>query len=204
MSAPPPYGNTGPGSAPPPGAVPPGGYPANNQPSGGYYYPAAQGYNPAGQGYGAARPARSNRGCWIAAIVVGALLVCCVGGFGVSALLGAGLFTRTVTGITESQAAATDFFAAVATHDWTTAHGALSVALRASTTPTILQATWTARERQHGRVTHFDPSGANISTQNGKTTAQVTGMLYYDSGYSEHQAVNLVKEQGVWKLATLP
>jgi len=167
-----------------------------------YNTPPGYSYGPL-PGYVAPPPEKSNRGCWIAAGIVGLLVVCCLG---VGALAGGGAFIarRAAGNVIAPGIATSGYFDAVRDHKWTSAQGYLSSQLRAANSPTTLQTTWAAREATNGRVTGFSIGNTQVSTNNGKTTATISGTLNYARGTSEFKTVNLVKEGNDWKLSALP
>jgi hypothetical protein len=154
-------------------------------------------------GYVAPPPQKSNRGCWIAAGIVGVLALCCLGASALG-IGGAFVARRAAGNVIEPGNATSGYFDAIRDHNWTAAQGYLDSQLRAANSPTALQTTWTAREIPNGRVTGFSISSTNVSTNNGKTTATVSGTLSYARGTSEFKTVNLVKEGSDWKLSALP
>ncbi len=182
-----------------------GGYP--QQPS----YPTQPGVSAPPPGYGAPPPGynappppqRSKRGWWIGGGIAVLLLGCCLAGI-LAVALGPRLVRGTAGNITGARDATTGYYDAVRDHDWSEAHGYLSNSLGSSITPTALQTLWTAQEYSKGRVTGFSVTNTNVSSNNGRTTAVVTGTIRYDKGSSETKTVNLVKEGSNWRLANLP
>lgn len=100
--------------------------------------------------------------------------------------------------------ATNEYFAAIKAHDWATAQDHLSASLRAAVKPADLQATWTRREQADGPIDRFTITNTSVNTTNGRSTATVSGTLYYTGGASDPKTVTLVKEGGVWKLSRLP
>jgi hypothetical protein len=167
-----------------------------------YNAPAGNPYGPP-QGYVAPPPQKSNRGYWIAGVIIGVLALCCLAATALG--VGGALIARRAAGnVIEPGNATSGYFDAVRDHNWTAAQGYLDSQLRAANSPATLQATWTARELTNGRVTGFSISNTHVSSNNGKTTATISGTLNYARGTSEFKTVNLVKEGGDWKLSALP
>lgn len=189
---PPPYdGANRPGYPPVPGAGPPGGAVPAPPP-----------------GYGAPPPRTSKRIWWIVGgSVAGGLALCCVGLFLMSTLFGVGIFkgVSSVAGnVSGAQAAATGYFGEVRGHNWVGARDYLDASLRARTPAAAIEASWTRTEAANGRVTSFSATNTNISTNNGRTTATVTGTVRYATGTTEEKIVRLVKEGDAWRLPALP
>ncbi len=186
---------------PTPQGPPPYGQPPPQQPQQPYtapYYPPQYG----GGGYPAQPPPMppppKKPVRW--PIVVGVLLVGLVfAGVGVAqavgALRGSSDDAREVVG---------HYYTALSAHDWQTAQGDLDAQLRAQTPPATLAATWTQREAAYGMFQRFDVAGYAINSTNGVTTAKLTTTVRYKSGASEPKEINLIKENGVWKLASMP
>ncbi|HEY8600066.1 MAG TPA: hypothetical protein VIL85_16635 [Thermomicrobiales bacterium] len=186
-------------------ATPP---PYNPQNIGGYpqqpNYPAQPGFGGPPPGYSAPPPTqRSKRGLWIGGGIAVILLCCCIAGV-FAAVLGPRLVRGTAGNITGARDATTGYYDAVRDHDWGLAHDYLSSSLGASVPPSALQSLWTVQELSKGRVVSFSATNTNVSTNNGRTTAVVTGTVRYDKGSSETKTVNLVKEGSDWLLASLP
>ena len=182
-----------------------GGYPQQpgypTQPSGSA---PPSGYGAPPPGYGAPPPPqRSKRGWWIGGGIAVLLLCCCFTGV-LALTLGPRLVRGTAGNVTGARDATTGYYNAVRDHNWSLAHGYFSSSLGASISPTALQSLWTVQEVGKGRVTGFSVNSTNVSTNNGRTTAIVTGTLRYDKGSSETKTVNLVKEGSDWLLANLP
>jgi len=164
-------------SSPPP----PGGYPAGGIPP---FVPA-----------GSPPPQRNNRRwLWIGGGIAGVLLLCCVG---VAALFGTTLFKATAG----PRDATNGYFNAVKARDYATARTYLSASLGTATTAASLQATWSQREGRHGAVTGFSINSTDVQYSG---TATVGGTLKYANGGTEAKTLTLVKENGAWKLTTLP
>ncbi len=193
-AAPPPYGPNNAGgypAQPAPNATPPmGGYPS--------------GYGPPPGSYPPAPPPKNKRGLWIGLGIAGLLLLCCVGVVGMSAIFGPRLFQSAAGNITGAQNAAKGYYDAVGAHSWSKAHGYLSKTLGATVSENSLQTLWTAQEISTGRVSSFNVTGTNIASNNGVTTATITGTVRYAKGTSDTKTVHLVKENGDWKISTLP
>ena len=207
MAIPPPYDpqNIGgypqqPGYPTQPGvSAPPPGYPT--QPS---VSAPPPGYGAPPPGYSTPPPPqRSKRGWWIGGGVAVLLLCCCIAGV-LAVALGPRLVRGTAGNITGAREATTGYYDAVRDHNWSKAHGYLSNSLGSSITQSALRTLWTAQELSKGRVTGFSITNTNVSSNNGRTTAVVTGTVRYDKGSSETKTVNLVKEGANWRLANLP
>lgn len=196
MSAPPPYNPQNVGGNPPQQGYPPqGGYP----PAVGYGQQPGFGGPP--PGYPAQPPRRGNRGLLIGGAIAAALALCCI----VVAVAGIIILARGASGSTSgARNAAEGYYDAVRDHDWTTAHSHLSRSLGTTVSTSALQTLWTAQELSTGRVTSFSVTNSKVSTNNGRTTAVVTGTVRYTKGSSETKTINLVKEGDDWKLASLP
>jgi len=180
MATQPPYGQ--PGAAPPPGYYPT--YPTG--PPG--QYPPPPAYGP---------PPKKRRRVWWVVGVVGGLGVLLI-----VALVLLGVFVVRSAG--PARDATTGYFIAVKAHDWNAAYDHLSASLRATTKPADLQVTWVRREQADGAIMQFTVSDTNVRSVNGQTSATVTGTLSYASGASDPKIVVLAKEDGGWKLSSLP
>lgn len=175
-----------------------GGYPQQQG------HPAQPGFTGPPPGYSAPPPPqRSKRGWWIGGGIAVVLLCCCIAGL-FAFTLGPRLVRSTAGNITGARDATTGYYDAVRDHNWSKAHSYLSNSLGSSMTPSALQTLWTAQEFSKGRVTSFSVTNTNVSSNNGRTTAIVTGTVHYDKGSSETKTVNLVKEGADWRLANLP
>ena len=193
MSAPPPYN-------PPQGAPSPGGFgqaPPSGQPP---PYGQPPGFGGSPPGHHVSPPKRGNRGLLIGGGIA-LLLLCCIGAVVVGAVA---LVGGAIGGTSAAREAATGYYEAVRDHEWADAHDHLSTSLGTAVSESALQALWTAQEISTGRVTDFSVTNSNVSTNNGRTTATITGTVRYARGSSETKVVNLIKEGDDWRLATLP
>lgn len=89
------------------------------------------------------------------------------------------------------------YFAALIAHDWSGAQGYLNTAQHARNAPADLAAAWSPGGSAHGAATDFGLGSTSIA--NGM--AQVAGTLRYRDGTAERWTVQLVKEDGGWKIA---
>ncbi len=139
---------------------------------------------------------------------VAILLICCVGvglvGVLFSGVLGARLFGGVASDVRGAQNRDNHYLCAIADHDWIRAYGYLDRRTQANTTTATIQRSWTARESANGRVGTFSANNTSVSTNNGKTTATVSGTLRYGNGVTETKTLQLIKEGGDWKLSSLP
>ena len=139
---------------------------------------------------------------------VAVLLICCVGaglvGLVFSGVLGARLLGGVSGDVRGAQNRANDYFEAIADHDWTRAYNYLDSRTQASNSTAAIQRSWTARETANGRVGTFSANNTSVNTNNGKSTATVTGTLRYSNGVTETKTLLLTKEGGDWKLSSLP
>jgi hypothetical protein len=135
--------------------------------------------------------ARSRAGLWLAllAVIIGVVVVVAVIVF-VGLIRDAGRARDTTNG----------YFAAVIAGNWAEAQADLSAAQRARDTPADLQAIWAARASAHGPATSY--SAGNTSLRNG--VARMGGTLRYRDGTSEQWTLQLVKEDGDWKITSSP
>lgn len=131
------------------------------------------------------------------------LALCCVGASVVAVLLSRGLYVaaRETPGARD---ATTDYFSAIAAHDWARAHSYLSASLRSTTSPAELQAMWTQREAANGKIIDFRIDNISVMSTTSGETAVVTGMLSYGNGFADPKIVRLIKEDGDWKFSMLP
>lgn len=188
-----------------------GAQPPYNQPNPYNYQQPGYSQPPGGDGpppgYPPSQPPRQSK-TWLWVLgVIGAMLVvifCCVGGILLSGGLGLALFANTASDMTGANATARGYYDEVQAHNWTRAQGYLSSTLKPSVTTTTLQTYWSAVEIANGTVSSFTITNTNISTNNGKTTATITGTLRYSQGKEETKVLNLVKEGSDWKLNTAP
>ncbi|CAA9588325.1 MAG: hypothetical protein AVDCRST_MAG18-4349 [uncultured Thermomicrobiales bacterium] len=188
MATPPPYNPQNVGGTPP-------------QPG----YPTQPGHTAPPLGYAPPPPPkRGKRGLWIGGGIAAVLLLCCVGATIVGVILGPRLVRVTAGNIGGARNATEGYYDAVRDHDWAGAHDYLSRSLGSSISPTALQTLWTTKETTVGRVSSFSVTNTNVSSNNGRTTAIVTGTLRYARGSSETKTVNLVKEGDDWRLSNLP
>jgi hypothetical protein len=97
-----------------------------------------------------------------------------------------------------------EYMRSVQAHDWVRAQDSLSASLRKQNSPTILQAAWTQREQSNGTVTGFAETNWNVRVINGQRQATIVGTVGYSKVAPEAKVLNLIKEDGTWKLATLP
>ena len=190
MSAPPPYNPQGGGGYPPPRGTPP---PFGQQP----------GFGGPPPGYPNTPPRRGNRGLLIGGGIA-LVLLCCVGAVLVGVVAALGGIGSVAGNTSGARAAATGYYDAVRDHEWAEAHDYLGRSLGTTVSQSSLQALWTAQEISTGRVTGFTVTNSKVSTNNGRTTATITGTVRYTRASSETKVVNLVKEGDEWRLATLP
>jgi len=139
-------------------------------------------------------PLRPSRPLWwhIGALV-GVLLLFFV-------LLGGGFFFILSRASAGPRDTTTAYFAAVGAGDWASAHDSLSAARREQVTPANLAALWETQESAHGPVAGFDTT--SFSVKNGR--ARISGKLRYRDETTESRVVQLVREGGVWKIASAP
>lgn len=197
MSAPPPYHPQQGGGYPPPQGGPP---PFGQQPGFGGSPPGFGGPPP---GYPGTPPRRGNRGLLIGGGVA-LVLLCCVGAVLVGVVAALGGIGSVAGNTSGARAATTGYYDAVRDHEWADAHDYLSRSLGTTVSQSSLQARWTAQEISTGRVTGFTVTNSKVSSNNGRTTATITGTVRYTKASSETKVVNLVKEGDAWRLATLP
>jgi hypothetical protein len=103
-----------------------------------------------------------------------------------------------------AQSRATDYFEAITDRDWIRAYNYLDSRTQSSTTTAAIQRSWSARESANGRVGSLSASNTSVNTNNGKTTATVSGTLRYGNGVTETKTLLLTKEGGDWRLSSLP
>ena len=143
----------------------------------------------------------SNR-AWIMIIggIFGVLALCTIGGF---VWLGRDLYSL-VKERDQPGTVVQAYVRAVQAHDWPRAQGTLSASLCQQNSPTMLQTAWTQREQTNGTVTGFGETNWNLRVVNGQRQATIVGTIGYSKAAPEPKVLTLVKEGGVWKLATLP
>ncbi len=107
-------------------------------------------------------------------------------------------------GIGPPRDATVDYFVALKTHDWQTAHDQLSASLRAANSPADLERTWLRREQANGTLDRFEARNVSIRSYNGVSGATVDGTVQYIGGVTDPKIIQLVREGDDWKLATLP
>ncbi len=149
-------------------------------------------------------PPRNNRRWLLIGGGVAVLLLCCCV-VGVLAFAFGGRLVGGVVGdVRGAQSATDDYFGAIRDHDWTRAYNMLDATTRAGTSSAALQRTWTSRETANGAFSGFGATNSKVSTNNGRTTATIVGTVRYSKGTSETKTILLVKENGNWRLASLP
>ncbi len=96
------------------------------------------------------------------------------------------------------------YYAAVREHDWQRTESYLSGSLRSKEGVGRLRRDWLRRQEAYGRVERFEFTGTDVRVVSGSEQATVTGVLHYSSGQSEQKVIQLVREGGRWRLASLP
>ncbi len=144
---------------------------------------------------------------WLAGCASVLLLLCLVGAGLVFAFRGR-ILSGAQQAIAGPRDATTGYFDAVEAGDWPRARSYLNSSLRSANTPASLQVTWQRHAAANGALDRFVVTNVNIRTSPGSggntTTAVVSGTLHYKTGLPDPKVVNLVREGGDWKLASLP
>ncbi len=163
---------------------------ATSQP--GYYPPGPPAYHPVPQPV--RMPPKKQRWVWW---LVGAVILF----WGVVALGVLGILRVTAGPQNASRA----YFSAVEGHDWTRAYENLDISLRTSVQPSDVEAMWLQREKANGPIDHFMVCCGGVAKHSGKAdTGSASVILTYANGKSETIFAQLLKEDSVWKLSSLP
>lgn len=180
-------------------AIPP---PGQQHPPPGYYPPGSPTYYPASPVPPPVhRPPKKQRWVWwlVGALAAGWILLI----VGVVLLIAFFVTTLSHT-LGPARDATNEYFAAIKAQDWPTAQAHLNASLRASVKPADLQATWTRRAQADGPIDRFTITNTSVNSTNGRSTATIRGTLYYIGGASDPKIITLTKEDGVWRLSSLP